>query len=137
MGEYQNLTSVMKGVENYMGQFVNGQISTQQLLEQSKNELSQVGIDVTKGSQASDAIEKAVAELEVKSIQEQVKAFQQRAKLANETKQAILQSRIEQALGTFGGFEGFMNRPEEEQNYIQKITPDLGKIEKTRKRKFF
>jgi TP901 family phage tail tape measure protein len=132
MGEYQNLTSVMKGVENYMGQFVNGQISTQQLLEQSKNELSQVGIDVTKGSQASDAIEKAVAELEVKSIQEQVKAFQQRAKLANETKQSILQSRIEQALGTFGGFEGFMNRPEEEQNYIQKITPDLGKIEKTR-----
>lgn len=130
--EYQNLTSVMKSIEGYMGQFVNRQISTEQLLEQSKNELSSVGIDISKGSQASDAVEKAVAELNVKSIQEQVKAFQQRAKLANETKQAILQSRIEQALGTFGGFEGFMNRPEEEQNYIQKITPDLGKIEKTR-----
>jgi TP901 family phage tail tape measure protein len=130
--EYQNLNSVMEGVEGYMDQFVKGQISTQQLLEQSKNELSKVGIDISKGSQASDSIEKAVAELQVKSIQEQVKAFQQRAKLASETKQAILQSRIEQALNTFGGFEGFMNRPEEEGNYIQKISPDLKKIEQIR-----
>jgi TP901 family phage tail tape measure protein len=130
--EYQKLNSVMQSVEGYMSQFVSGQISTQQLLEQSRAELSGVGIDVSRGSQASDAIEKAVAELEVKSIQEQVKAFQQRAKLASETKQAILQSRIEAALGTFGGFEGFMGRPEEQENYIQRISPDLQRIEEMR-----
>jgi|688.fasta_scaffold03654_13 TP901 family phage tail tape measure protein len=123
--EYQKLNSVMQSVEGYMSQFVSGQISTQQLLEQSRAELSGVGIDVSRGSQASDAIEKAVAELEVKSTQEQLKAFQQRAKLASETKQAILQDKINQALGTFGGFEGFMNRPNEEENYIQKIEKDF------------
>jgi len=126
------LNQTMEQVEGYMAEFVSGQISTQQLLEQSRAALSSVGIDVSRGSQASDNIEKAVAELEVKSIQEQVKAFQQRAKLASETKQAILQSRIEAALGTFGGFEGFMGRPGEQENYIQKITPDLERIEEIR-----
>ena len=123
--EYQKLNSVMGSVEGYMAQFVSGQISTQQLLEASRSELAGVGIDVSRGSQASDAIEKAVAELEVRSVQEQVKAFQQRAKLASETKQAILQQKIDQALGVFGGFEGFMNRPNEEQNYIEKTKNDF------------
>ena len=122
-----------ENLEKYLSQFVSGQMSQEQLLNQLNNEMKGVGIDVNKGTQASNEVELAIASFNAKSIQEEVKAFQQRAKLASETKQAILQSRIDQALGTFGGFEGFMNRPEEEeQNYIQKITPDLGKIEKTR-----
>jgi hypothetical protein len=121
-----------QNLEKYLSQFVSGQMSQEQLLNQLSNEMKSVGIDVAKGTQASNEVELAIASFNAKSIQEEVKAFQQRAKLASETKQAILQSRIEQALGTFGGFEGFMKRPEEEQNYIQKINPDLGKIEKTR-----
>lgn len=130
--EEQKLLKATENMEAYLSKFISGQMSTNQLLEASKQELGNVGIDINRGSQASDSIEKAVAELQVKSIQEQVKAFQQRAKLASETKQAILQSRIEQALNTFGGFEGFMNRPEEEGNYIQRISPDLKKIEQIR-----
>lgn len=126
--QFSLLNQAISQVEGYMAEFVSGQISTQQLLEQSRTALSGVGIDVSRGTQASNDIEKAVAELEVKTLQEQVKAFQQRAKLASETKQAILQDKINQAIGTFGGFEGFMNRPEEEQNYIQRIAPDLEKI---------
>jgi hypothetical protein len=131
--EYQKLNSVMGSVEGYMAQFVSGQISTQQLLEASRSELAGVGIDVSRGSQASDAVEKAVAELEVKTVQEQVKAFQQRVKLASETKQAILQQKIDQALGVFGGFEGFMNRPNEEQNYIEKTKDDFDKARSIRR----
>jgi TP901 family phage tail tape measure protein len=130
--QFSLLNQTMGQVEGYMSQFVTGQISTQQLLEQSRAALSGVGIDVSRGTQASNDIERAVAELEAKSIQEQVKAFQQRTKLASETKQAILQSKIQEALGVFGGFEGFMNRPEEEQNYIQKITGDLDKVKEIR-----
>ncbi len=131
------LNQTMKTVEGLMSEFVAGQISTEQLLEQSKAALSGVGIDVSRGTQASNDIEKAVAELEISSIQEQVKAFQQRVKLANETKQAILQSKINQALGVFGGFEGFLGRTDEKgpdtpETYIERIDPELKKIEKIR-----
>jgi TP901 family phage tail tape measure protein len=114
-----------QNLEKYLSEFVTGQKSQEQLLDALRNEMSNLGIDTT---QASNEVELAIEAFNAKSIQEQVKAFQQRAKLASETKQAILQDKINQALGTFGGFEGFMNRPNEEENYIQRITPDLEKI---------
>jgi TP901 family phage tail tape measure protein len=130
--EQENLSKAMGNVEGLMSKFISGQLSSQQLLEASRTELSNVGIDINRGTKVSDEIEKAVAELNISTIQEQVKAFQQRAKIASETKQAILQDKINQALGVFGGFEGFMNRPEEEKNYIETIQPDLKKIQDIR-----
>jgi TP901 family phage tail tape measure protein len=126
------LNSVMKNVEGLMGQFVSRQIDTQQLLELSKEELSKVGVDITRGTQASNDIALAVAEFGAKQVDEQVKAYQQRIQLALDTKQAILQSKIEQALGVFGGFEGFMNRPDETESYIDRISPSLQTIEEIR-----
>jgi TP901 family phage tail tape measure protein len=126
------LNSVMKNVEGLMGQFVSRQIDTQQLLELSKEELSKVGIDINRGTQASNDIELAVAEFGAKQVNEQAKAYQQRIRLALDTKQAILQSKIEQALGVFGGFEGFMNRPDETESYIDRISPSLQTIEEMR-----
>jgi TP901 family phage tail tape measure protein len=119
------LNKVMQNVEGLMSQFLSKQITISQLLESSKTELSKVGIDVNRGTQASNDIELAVAQFGSKQLSEFVKAFQQRKQLALETKQAILQSKIEQALGVFGGFEGFMNRPSEETNYIERIRPNI------------
>jgi TP901 family phage tail tape measure protein len=110
--ETQNLNDVMSKVEGLMGQFVSGQISSQQLLEDAKNELGNIGIGVERGTDISNDLEKSLANFQVKVIQEQVKAFQQRVKLANETKQAILQQKISQALGVFGGAKGFLQPPD-------------------------
>ncbi len=130
--EQAKLTQVMQNTEGLMKDFINGQTTSEKLLDGVRTELGKVGINTERGTVVSNQIEMAVANYGSKSVNEYVKAFQQRAKLANETKQAILQSRIDQALGTFGGFEGFMNRPEEDQNYIQKIGGDLGKIQNIR-----
>jgi TP901 family phage tail tape measure protein len=121
-----------QNLEKYLSDFINGQTSQEQLLESLRTEMVNVGIDITKNTPILNEVELAIASFGAKTIQEQTKAFQQRAKLASETKQAILQSRIQAALGTFGGFEGFMGRPDEQENYIQKITPDLERIEEIR-----
>jgi TP901 family phage tail tape measure protein len=126
------LNSVMVNVEGLMGQFLNKQIDITQLLEASRDELSKVGINVSRGTQASNDIELAVENYGVQQVNELIKAFQQRKQLALDTKQAILESRIQAALGTFGGFEGFMNRPSEEQNYIERISPSLNDIRRIR-----
>ena len=131
-GEAQKMTQATLNVEALMSQFVNGQVSSEKLLDSVRSELKNAGIEITRGTQASNEVEVAIASFSAKSISEQMKAFQQRAKLASETKQAILQEKINQAMGVFGGFEGFMNRPKEEQNYMQKIQGDLDTVAKIR-----
>ena len=139
--EYAKLQQVMSSMEGLMGDFLSGQASSEQLLAGAESELKKVGIETGRGSQTSDKVRAAIAKFSAKSVQEYVRAFQQRGKLAQETKQAILENKINQALGVFGGFEGFLNRPEQEAsaiksggpaNYIEKISPDLQKIQDIR-----
>jgi TP901 family phage tail tape measure protein len=139
--EYLKLQQVMSSMEGLMQDFLSGQASSEQLLEGAEAELKKVGIETGRGSQISDKVKTTIAKFSAKSIQEYVRAFQQRGKLAQETKQAILQNKINQALGVFGGFEGFLNRPEQEAqarqsgqpaNYIERINPDLQRIEDIR-----
>lgn len=130
--EQKKLTEVIQNTEGLMRDFINKQITQEKLLDGIRTELKTVGIEAERGKEASNEIEMAVANYGAKSVNEFIKAFSQRAKLANETKKAILQAQIDQATKVFGGFEGFMNRPNEEQNYIEKIDKDINRVAEMR-----
>jgi TP901 family phage tail tape measure protein len=109
--EEKKLNQSISSVENLISQFVSDQIDSQQFLQEITSSLDTVGINI-KDSGISSKLETALAKFNIDQISEAQKAFQQRKTLAKESTQKILQQKIAQSLGAFGGAEEFLKPTE-------------------------
>jgi len=127
--EQGKLNDTMSSMESLMQQYVQGQISTQSFQQQSVAALQKVGIGVDASSKVGNDIQLAVAQSGTKLLAAAQVAQQQRKLLATEQVQKLIQEKIQQGLGLFGGIESFMNRPNDApQGEFKKIEPTLDKI---------
>jgi TP901 family phage tail tape measure protein len=109
--EEKKLNQSIGNVENLISQFVSDQIDSQRFLQEITSSLDTVGINIKDGS-ISSKLETALAKFNIDQISEAQKAFQQRKTLAKESTQKIVQQKIAQSLGAFGGAEEFLNPTE-------------------------
>lgn len=109
--EEKKLNQSISNVENLISQFVSDQIDSQQFLQEITSSLDTVGINI-KDAGISSKLETALAKFNIDQISEAQKAFQQRKTLAKESTQKIVQQKIAQSLGAFGGAEEFLNPTE-------------------------
>ena len=131
--EQGKLNDTMTSIESLMQQYVQGQITTQSFEQQSVAALQKVGIGVDASSKVGNDIQLAVAQSGSKLLAAAQVAQQQRKLLATEQVQKIIQEKIQQGLGLFGGIEGFMNRPEQApEGEFKKIEPVLDAIRNIR-----
>lgn len=126
------ISTVLENLEPYMESVKSGGMSGDGLFKQLTVDLLSVGISIKEGTSEAQKIKEAVATYGQNQISEQIKAYQQRRELALDTKNSILKGLVDSSLKIFGGFEGFLGRPEEKESYLQKIQPNLDVVKTIR-----
>jgi|688.fasta_scaffold00448_47 TP901 family phage tail tape measure protein len=131
--EQKKLNSTMSSVETLMQQFISGQIDDKEFQQKSITALQNVGVLTGESKKIGSDIQLAVATSGAKLLGAAQAAQQRRKQLATEAVQKVIQEKIGQALGVFGGFKGFLERPDQK-SPLKQITPIIDKISEIRGR---
>jgi TP901 family phage tail tape measure protein len=131
--EQKKLNNTMSSVETLMQQFISGQIDDKEFQQKSITALQNVGVLTGESKKIGSDIQLAVATSGAKLLGAAQAAQQRRKQLATEAVQKVIQEKIGQALGVFGGFKGFLERPDQK-SPLKQITPVIDKISEIRGR---